>query len=261
MLKDLGVAESLRNLFEHKDITVTREASRCISNLFSSLELHFEISPYILYPMMEAVSTQDEQILYHVALALRKLSSNSLAQVALVPHMICEIFTLIKTKGVTTCVHAASALCNLCSEERHIEPLVEHGCIPELVALMSRPELSLKKLAVASLRHLSASSDTFRCAVVDKGLSPVVKCANIVDDGICLQVVGLFANLSSCEDCHADLISRSIVPALITLSRTEDSAILKECSRTFANLCSNEQFQFIVYRPVSYTHLTLPTKA
>ena len=248
VLKDLGVAESLRNLFEHKDITVTREASRCISNLFSSLELHFEISPYILYPMMEAVSTQDEQILYHVALALRKLSSNSLAQVALVPHMICEIFTLIKTKGVTTCVHAASALCNLCSEERHIEPLVEHGCIPELVALMSRPELSLKKLAVASLRHLSASSDTFRCAVVDKGLSPVVKCANIVDDGICLQVVGLFANLSSCEDCHADLISRSIVPALITLSRTEDSAILKECSRTFANLCSNEQFQFIVYR-------------
>ena len=219
------MGDILRRL-SHAEPAIKREATRAVSNLLSSMELHPNFIRYGLESLVQLQTTACEDCDRLAALSLSKLSVTmcSLSDDGLLKYLL----TLIKSKDKITRKHAATALRNLSASSEDKGAFFKLG-IPELmVEVLNDKEKYLDVLAAGMLRSLSCSSCITDNKFLHSGiLHSVIRSISNANVELKSQIAAIFANLSEHLECQPIMISHAVVKAIDALSTVDHGHISK----------------------------------
>ncbi len=275
-MKNVSVLDVVIASLDHKDVGIKREAARAISNLLRTTEIHAYIIRRGLHSIL-LLSTQNcQECRYLTALIFHKLSATVESHGTLINDGLLNILSLAKVGDCKTRMNALAALRNLSASDKGKISFFNLGLPAAIVELVNEGEHEIRLFSVAILRQLSLSeriSDDFFCSGM---MQAILQCISRENEDLRCQVAGLFANLSEYVKCKSTMISNGIVHAIETiLSKEEHDNIWqvslatfywispnvfgtlinhdftnanKDCSRTLANLSTNEEVQHEVFR-------------
>lgn len=238
----------LMKLLRSKSSNVRREAVRSISNLLSSQENHSSFIANDMSPLVELTGDDDRECQFNAVLSCRKLVVNTQTHHVLLTKGLKNFFSLLKSEIFCTIIQIAAILRDLSANTENQEKIVAQGGIAKILILVKSEHNSLKSLGLACLRHLSCNNDLKKTILLSDVVTLAINSIMGAEANLLSQIAGLLANLSEEIENHIQMINEGVIPAILTLSRTEKKEIIQDVARALANLSTNEHKQLAIYQ-------------
>lgn len=236
-----GVVRSLLTLMHSRELSITRESSRAISNVLSSPSAQATfLDEQGLTCLVETSKLEDYECAYNASVAFRKLSASSFAHEALFAQGgIGAIVNLTTREEREIQTQSAAALRDIASNPAFKLVFAEGGGTRAAIEIASLPDVRLKTLAFGIIRHLSIPMQLKR-SLVDSGIVNIMAdcVAEEDDEDLVYQCVSSIANLAEHAQNKLTLIQMGVIKCLVYLCKHPSPHVKMETARAFALLSS-----------------------
>jgi hypothetical protein len=225
ILINANVMEDIIQRLSHAETVIKQEATRAISNLLSSKELHTTFIRHGLRSLVQLQTAACEDCNCLAALSFSKLS---VTMGFVSDEVLKYLLTLFKSKDEMTRKHALIALRNLSASSKDKGAFFKLN-IPALMAgVLSDKEKDLDVLAAATLRSLSCCSSCITDKCLEDGiLHSVIRSIPNANVELKSQIAAIVANLSEHLACQPIMISHAVVKAICILSTVDHGDVMK----------------------------------
>lgn len=221
LIKDMNMLHIFVSLMKDKRLSVHREACRALSNLLSCDYSHKKFfDEGGLRGLCRVLKSIDAECQYNAGLCFHKLSSKSVNHSSLILKFVLQsLDTLVSnTNGSVQARHLAGlSLRDLSTNLQHKVLFAKEGGLDAAISLCGSDDLKLQIVAVGILKHLSLSQQ-LKLKLVENG---------------------------------------SLKSVLEFVKTLDDTALLRECASTLANVAECEDIQLALVEMGALTSFTL----
>ena len=239
-----GVVHTLTTLTTSPTLSIAREASRALSNLFSSMVAQNDfLNDEKLDSLVNISNLQDYECAYHAAVAFRKLSANSFSHAYFFAQdCVGAVLDLSRREERNIQLQCAAALRDLSSNQTFEVGFAEMGGIRTAIELSSLPDIDIQTIAFGMVRHLSIPMQLKR-KLMDSGIvSAMANCVTRADsEDLLYQCASSIANMAEYAHNKVAFVQIGVMSCLISLSSKGYKAVQRETAQAFSLLsCAPE---------------------
>ena len=241
MIKEYRVIEYLTTSMKSRNLSIKRESSRALSNLFTKPEGHHQfINSNGLDTILGVVKSFDQECEYNSAIIFHKLSENiSNHTLDFYQKAMNLIISLVLSENNETKNQGLAALRALASDDEFHDVFVKEGGMRISVDQLSTSDLPSQTIAAGILRHLSIPHGLKIKLYQDNLLKTLFNLVeNSEDEDLLSQCTAIIANLSENSRNKAKMAEDGILAMLARLCTMETDLISRELARAFCNLSS-----------------------
>jgi len=247
-ISEEGLLDLVAAHISQDNLDIKREIARFASNMATSVESHNILIQRVLPRLSILTSTDDEDLIYYLSLALRKLSINKLSHAIIIHESLDDILNHLSRNNPIR-MHFLNVICDIVSmsNTNTSRCILEKGVVRAMMNILRRKDNPEKVLATTILRHMSYNQDS-KEEIIDSSIVHLFsRQITTFVEVLRTQIVGIISNISESIQYHMSLIRQGVMTIISTLHNNSNTEI------RFVSILTLLKFDFYSsFRPFHY---------